>query len=89
MRTKDSYLHKLMKGMDNRIKLVDEMKKYSIFAAGEMEIHSDLCGRNIIQDCLDFKQPTAMFEKANYFMKIIFDQPHSFNNYSILMGLSD
>ena len=73
IRTKDSYLKKLLSGYAKKDKLFNELRKYNCFAAHEMEIHSDLSMRNVIQSCLDFDKPQAMFEKANYFMEIIFN----------------
>mgnify|MGYP000872788891 CR=1 FL=1 len=78
---------KLLSGYAKKDKLFDEMRKYNVLAAHEMEIHSDLSLKNVIQSCLDFDKPQAMFEKANYFLEVIFNmeptQPHN----AILMGL--
>ena len=78
---------KLLSGYDKKLKLHNEMRKYNVFAAHEMEIHSDLSFKNIVQDCLDFDKPQAMFEKANYFLNIIFEMEPTLPHYNLLMGL--
>ena len=65
------------------------MKKYNIFFAPKQHIHSDLTGRSCIMACLDFEKPAAMYDKANYFLNIIFDAPPSYGHNDILMMLFD
>ena len=65
------------------------MKKYNIYMAPKMHIHSCLTGRNCIMSCLDFDKPQAMYEKANYFLEIIFDADPNMGHNDILMMLFD
>ena len=65
------------------------MEKYNCFLAPWMEIHNDLCMRNVVMSCLDFDKPQSMYDKANFFLDIIFREPPSFSQMELLMGLFD
>lgn len=52
-------------------------------------IPTDLCMRNIIQSCLDYKNSQSVQDRANHFICHIIDQPPSIHYMHILMGLFD
>ena len=66
-----------------------EMIKYNVLCVDPMDLHMDLCLGNVIQYCLEFDNPKSMYDKANYFLDVIFRQPYSHGHNWILMGLFD
>ena len=72
-RNKNSFFDKLfVKDADKKTKLRNDCIKYNVLVAPYMEVHSDLTMRNCIELCLDFDKPQSMYEKANFFLDIIF-----------------
>jgi hypothetical protein len=55
--------------------------------ADPLELSSDLCMRNMIQTCLDYKKPMSMVALANQFLSYVFKSPKSVMHQHILMGL--
>ena len=89
LRNKDSYFDNLMKGSDVKNKMFLELMKYTLLAAEKTTFLGDLSMRNIVQQCLDFDKPQAMWDKANYFLDTILNEPPNWYHHSILMGLWD
>ena len=87
LRYQKSNLAKLLDKYDKKDKLMNEMIKYNVLCVDPMDLHNDLCLRNVVQSCLDFDNPKAMYEKANYFLDVIFRQPYSYGHNFMLMGL--
>ena len=52
-------------------------KLFNFMVADPMEIPFDLCMKNLISTCLDFDYAESLFERANYFLDLIFSQPTS------------
>ena len=72
-RNKINVIEKAVGAGDRLNKLLTALQKYSIFSSPKMEIQNDLCLRNVIQTCLDFRQPQVMAKWANYFLdKVVF-----------------
>ena len=57
--------------------------------ANPMEIPFDLCMRNLIATCLEFDNAEALYQRAEYFLEIIFSQDATPHYQSLLMGLFD
>lgn len=50
-------------------------------------IYDDLCMRNIVHNCLDYKNPQEMSERANAILNYVFKKKANTLTMNLLMGL--
>jgi len=87
-RTKPTYLTELFDPEEDEFKL-NVLRDCNFLIADAMEVPTDFCLGNIIASCLDYSFKESLFERANYFLNLIFSQPSSPHYTSLLMGLFD
>lgn len=56
---------------------LDALKKFDLIYADKMEVPSDLCLKNIVFSCFDYDYADALFDRANFFIEHILNQPRS------------
>ena len=90
-RTRITYLTNLFdeEDEDEGSEVITTFKRYNFMVADKMEINNDLCSKNIVATCLEYTYKESLFDRANFFLDIIFSQPASSHYKHMLMGLFD
>ena len=87
-RTRKTLIMQLFDNHPREMKFQEQFKKLFYFSS-PANIHNDLCMRNLVQSCISYSNPKAMFQTANRFLAHLFDQDPGINQRNMLCGMID
>jgi hypothetical protein len=70
-------------------KKIREIWDKTFLFSDKNNIQNDLCMRNLIQSCISFENPKAMFQTANRYLNHLFELPSGMHQKNMLAGMID